>query len=114
MILGISGEEIRVGLFASAALLQTAFVVLYITFPWYKTFLGRALFGKAVALAVVMDTFIIARLFGMSDVDLVFTVLYGGLVLGIGAQLVAFWKVKAEGRTNEVSGNTPTHEERRW
>lgn len=114
MILGIDLEQVRVYLLGAAAALQTAFVLLYLTFPWYSTFLGRALFGKALVLAVILDAFIIARLFGMSNVDLLFTVLYGGLVLGIGAQLVAFFKVKTEGRADEVSGNAPTHEERRW
>lgn len=114
MILGFDTEQVRVGLLGAAAVLQTAFVLLYFTFPWYSTFLGRALFGKAFVLAVLLDTFIVARALGWSNVDAIFTVLYFALVLGIGAQLIAFIKVKIDGRENEVSGNSPTHEARRW
>ena len=114
MILGYSLEELRVVFFAMAALLQTLFVVLYLTFPWYKTFLGRALFGKAFVLAVTLDTVILARVFDWDGFEVIFTFLSFALVLGIFAQLVAFFKVRVEGRQDEVSGNAPTHEERRW
>jgi hypothetical protein len=114
MILGYTLEELRITFFAVAAVLQTLFVILYLTFPWYATFLGRALFGKALVLAVTLDIVILARLIEIPYVEEIFTALSFGLVLGIFAQLVAFLKVRIEERQYEVSGNAPTHEERRW
>lgn len=114
MILGYSLEELRVAFFALAAVLQTLFVILYLTFPWYSTFLGRALFGKALVLAVTLDILILGRIFDIPRLDAIFTALSFGLVVGIFAQLVAFFRVRIENRQDSVSGNSPTHEERRW
>lgn len=113
-MLGYSAEEWRVILFGIAAFLQTTFVLLYLTFPWYETFLGRALFGKALSLAVVMDVFLASHVFGLGAPNAMFLVLYVVLILGIGAQTLAFLRVRLAGRQNEVSGNAPTHEMRRW
>ena len=113
MIFGYDSEQIRYFLFILCAAVQTLFVGLYITFPWYKTFLGRALFGKAVALAALMDVFLAARWFGWGN-DWLFTSLYVTLLFGITAQTLAFLRVKIDGRADEVSGNSPTHGARRW
>ena len=40
----MSLEGWRILTISMAAVGQTLFVLLYMTFPWYKTFLGRALF----------------------------------------------------------------------
>ena len=39
----------------AAGVAQTVFVVLYGTVPWYRNFIGRALFYKSLTLAVFID-----------------------------------------------------------
>jgi hypothetical protein len=39
---------------------QTAFVLLYGTAPWWRDFVGRALFAKSLALAVLVDAAVVA------------------------------------------------------
>jgi len=82
----------------SAALGQTCFVVLYMTFPWWRSFLGRALFYKATILAVLADLAFSARVFGFKNMDVVFVVVYGLLASGIWFQFFAFLRVKRAGR----------------
>lgn len=89
----------------TCAVTQTAFVVFYLTFPWFRSFLGRALFSKALALMVIVDFAALSRYFEFGDNDKMFTVLYWCLTLGVIAQFRAFIRVKREGREHEVSGN---------
>lgn len=84
-----------------AALGQTAFVLLYLTFPWYKTFLGRALFFKAVTLGVLVDFVWIARYYKFGYFDILFVWMYGVLAVAIWFQFLAFLRVKREGRENQ-------------
>ena len=77
-----------------AAVGQTAFVVLYLTFPWWKRFLGRVLFGKAVSLLIIVDTIALSRYFDFGTSDALFAALYSILALGIWAQFGAFVWVK--------------------
>ena len=93
----------------AAAVGQTAFVLLYMTFPWYSTFLGRALFGKALALVLIVDFAALSRVFDFGRSDLAFSLLYGVLALGICWQFIAFFRVRLAGWRDEqdgqVSGN---------
>ena len=82
----------------SAALGQTAFILLYLTFPWWRTFLGRALFYKALALTAILDLFVISRIWHFVGTDTLFVVFYGALAIGIWWQTFAFIVVKAKGR----------------
>src|SRR5688572_3775570 len=93
------------------ALGQTLFVLLYWTFPWYKTFLGRALFYKSLMLATIVDAFIVARILDV-ELDALFVVLYTMLGIGVWWQLIAFFRVRWAGKQNRdnphrdvVSGN---------
>lgn len=88
-----------------AATGQTLFVLLYLTFPWWRNFLGRALFGKALVLAIVLDLVIVGRLFDWPHERLHFVILTWVLVIGIWAQTIAFFRVRLAGRQNVVSGN---------
>ena len=91
---------------STAAVGQTLFIGLYVTFPWWRSFLGRALFGKAVVLLVLVDFAALSRLFGFGGVDRIFVVLYGLLALGIWVQFFAFLRVRLQHRENAVSGNS--------
>lgn len=80
-----------------SAVAQTAFVLLYLTWPWWRTFLGRALFYNAATLAITFDLITYARLTNRGRDDLLFAIVYGVLATGIVAQLVAFTIVKHRG-----------------
>ena len=45
----------RTATIATAAVGQSLLVLLYATFPWYRTFLGRALFIKALTFVLLID-----------------------------------------------------------
>lgn len=89
----------------AAAIGQTLFVLLYGTFPWWRNFLGRALFGKALAFMLLVDIAVAGRAFDWRYEDTTFVVLYWTLALGIWWQFFAFLRVKWEGRQDAVSGN---------
>ena len=87
----------------SAAIGQTVFVVLYFSFPWWKSFLGRALFYKGLILGAILDVFVVARIwpeFGAWDE--IFIGLYAALAIGIWWQTAAFLVVKLKGRSGSM------------
>lgn len=88
-----------------AAAGQTLFALLYATFPWWRNFLGRALFFKAVAFMLLVDIAVMGRIWDWPHEDATFVVLYGVLGVGIWVQLIAFLRVRLEGREDAVSGD---------
>lgn len=88
-----------------ASLGQTAFVLLYFFYPWWKTFLGRALFGKSIALVVIMDFAALSRIFKFGHDDIAFTILYALLAIGVWFQFVAFVHTLWTKGESGVSGN---------
>lgn len=83
----------------SVAIGQTVFVLLYMTFPWFKTFLGKALFYKAAVLAVLVDVGLFARLNPDAPAwNLTFTLLYTLLGVGVWVQFFAFLQIRTEDR----------------
>lgn len=95
----------------SVAVGQTAFTLLYFTYPWWKSFLGRALFFKAVALAVLVDAYMLFRVLPFNNADRVFVTLYAFLAFGVWFQFFAFLKVKLQHRDSRVSGNARSDSE---
>lgn len=89
----------------TAAVGQTLFVLLYATFPWWANFLGRALFFKAIAFALLVDVAVAGRVLDWRYEDATFVILYGVLATGIWVQCLAFFRVRLEGRHDSVSGN---------
>lgn len=89
----------------SAAVGQTAFVLLYATFPWWKKFMGRALFFKALALGVLADVAVIGRVWDWPYEEQTFIVLYWMLAIGVWFQFFAFAWVRVHRRQDSVSGN---------
>jgi hypothetical protein len=89
----------------AAAVGQTMFVLLYLTFPWWRNFLGRALFGKALAFALLVDLAVVGRMIDWPKEDVYFVVLYWVLAAGIWAQFIAFLRVRLNNRQDVVSGN---------
>ena len=79
-----------------AALFQTLFVLFYATMPWWKTYLGRALFYKALMLGVIVDFVLASRIWDFGGEDAVFVILYGALASGITWQFLAFIRVKRD------------------
>lgn len=82
----------RTILIVFAAVGQTLFVSFYLTLPWWRTFLGRALFVKATSLVLLLDIAVVGRTIDWTHEDLTFVILYGLMGLGIWTQLVAFVK----------------------
>lgn len=96
------------GLLASA-LGQTVFALLYLTFPWWKTFLGKALFFKAASFAVVMNVLLLGRTIDWPHEDATFVALYWVLAFGIWVQAFAFLRTRRRGARARASiGNEPT------
>lgn len=81
---------------------QIAFCLLYATFPWYKSFLGRALFFKALVLALITGTYLLTRLLGWTNINETFIILYGLLAVGVWVQFFAFLKVRREGKAERA------------
>lgn len=49
-------EVARIAAILTAAVFQTGFVAIYMTRPWWRHFVGRALFTKSAALMLLIDT----------------------------------------------------------
>lgn len=86
----------------SSCLGQTLFVVLYATFPWYRTFLGRALFIKALTLMIMLDVVFARVVWEVPRSEVVVVTAFGLTALGIWAQFVAF-AIHRFGGTDQVS-----------
>lgn len=100
-VLGLDYNFWRTAMLLGVAVGQTLFVILYATFPWYKTFLGRALFVKALTLAAITDVFIASRIWEFGSADEVFIILYFLLGFGVWFQFFAFLKVRHDSRKSE-------------
>lgn len=87
-----------------AALGQTLFVLLYLSFPWWRSFLGRALFFKAVAFGILLDVAVIGQSFDWPHEDATFVTLYGLLAFGVWVQFVAFIRTKRRGLRDALGG----------
>lgn len=81
---------------AGAAVGQLLFTLLYLTWPWWRRFLGRALFFKATAFTVVLWVALVSRLVDLPEEDLLFTAMYILLGFGVWAQVFAFAHVRAD------------------
>lgn len=88
----------RTATLAFVALGQVAFVMLYATFPWYKSFLGRALFFKGFTFLLLTGFAVLARLLDLGGEDKLFVVLYALLGLGVWAQTLAFLRTRLTGK----------------
>lgn len=80
--------------YATAAIIagvgQTLFVLLYVSFPWYETFLGRALFIKAMTLMFLLDAAMAGSIWDWEHEPVWIVTLLGFAAFGIWAQLMAF------------------------
>lgn len=72
------------------ALGQTLFVLFYISLPWWRTFLGRILFVKAVSFALFVDVAVGVHFLEWAGEDLLIVTLYSMVGLSVWAQLSAF------------------------
>lgn len=68
---------------------QTAFVLLYAVVPWWRDYVGRALFFKSLGLMVLLDVTVIDILIDYAAEDAVTVGLYWLVVVGICWQLGA-------------------------
>ena len=82
---------------AIAAVGQTLFVILYLTFPWWNSLLGRALFIKAACFAALLDAAWLSRTIGdWPGKDGMFIVLYLLFAVSVWGQLIAFIRAASD------------------
>lgn len=84
----------RTGGLGLAVLGQLGFISLYVTFPWWKTVLGKALFFKAVAIGCLCSVAFLSRLGFLAYESEIFTAMYWLLAVGIWLQFLAFMRTK--------------------
>lgn len=100
-------EMWRTAAIGAMAVGQTLFAALYLTFPWWKTFLGRSLFVKAFVFALMLDVLFFARMRDWEyELEMLLT-LYILLAVGIWGQLFAYIRVRMENqksRTEKFTG----------
>lgn len=82
----------------AAAVGQTFFVLLYVTFPWWRSFLGRALFIKAITFAILLDVAVVGRIWDWGSEQATIVTLYGVVAFGIWSQTSAFIRVMLTNR----------------
>lgn len=96
-------ETLRsVGL-GAAALGQIAFALFYLTWKWQETFLGKALFFKAGAMATVLAVAFVSRTWTLPYEDLIFTCMYYLLAAGVWVQFIAFLRVMARSNREDAA-----------
>lgn len=88
----------RTATLGAAAVGQTLFVVFYLTLPWWRGFLGRALFFKAATLCLVLDVGMAGRVWDWPREDAYIAGLYSLVTIGVWAQLAAFVVTERENR----------------
>lgn len=84
-------EMWRRAIIVIAATGQTLFVLLYVTFPWYRTFLGKALFIKATTFMLLLNTAAAGFIWNWPHEEIWMVTLYGLTTFGIWAQFTAFF-----------------------
>lgn len=82
-------ETVQIFLVAIAAVCQTCFVGLYSLRPWWRHYVGKALFYKSLSLALLLDTQIMSvwvqfRYQELLD-TVVIAVVTGAVVIQLGA-----------------------------
>ena len=73
-----------------AAVGQLLFLLLYGTFPWWRSFLGRALFVKALTVAILLSVWEAGRFFDWTHEEGTFALLGALVCVGIWGQVFAF------------------------
>lgn len=76
------------------ALGQTLFVLLYLTFPWWRSFLGRALFYGTATFALLIDTAVLSKMVDWPHKDLTRLGIFTLLAFGIWWQFFAFLRTR--------------------
>lgn len=89
-----------------AAVGQTLFVLFYLTLPWWRTLLGRALFLMGSSLMVVLDLAVLAMFWTWDGIDQTFLVLYWLMAVGVWTQFVAFMLNARSHKYRSVSHST--------
>ena len=69
---------------------QVMFTLFYFSWPWRKSFLGKALFFKASAFSIMLVVAFLRRLLDFPYEDEVFVAMYYLLSLGVWVQFGAF------------------------
>lgn len=101
----MSADTAAILLIVAAAPAQTLFAIIYgFGSPWWRSLIGRALFTKALALALLIDISLLYNWLGDDYAlrDLVRLSVYSLIVAGAWMQLVALLKEKIQGRRDDA------------
>lgn len=96
----------------SAAVGQTLFVGFYCTLTWWRTFLGKALFSKALVFAVLLDIAVAGRVWDWPHEDGTIVACYTLVSAGIWLQFAAFVRQARLDRSTDTAA-TSHHLQRR-
>jgi len=94
----VDTELWRTSALLAAGVGQACFIALYATFPWWRSFLGRALFYKSLTLGLLTNAFLLARFKIIPVSDEVFIFIYSLLAVGVWWQFFAFLRVLLRSR----------------
>ena len=82
-------EQFRLWIIIAAAIVQTTFVAIYATRPWFRSFTGRAIFVKASALMLLVDVSVVHAFIDYPAEQTVEDLVYVLVLLGMTWQLIA-------------------------
>lgn len=85
-----------------AALGQLGFVLLYLSFPWWASFLGRSLFFMAASFALLLVVASAGIVWNWKGEDDTIVSLYCLVAVGIWYQLLAFLRVRLHKGNNDL------------
>jgi hypothetical protein len=112
----MSADTAAVLLVLAAAPAQTLFAIVYgVGSPWWRSLVGRALFTKALALALLIDISLLYHWLGDDYAlrDVVRLTVYGLIAVGAWMQFVALLVEKYKGRRDDADRfsrpDTPRH-----
>lgn len=104
----MNGMELwRTAAIAVVAIGQTAFVILYLTLPWRRSYLGRALFTFALSLALFADVIVVGRVWDWKYEEQTFIALYSFVGVGVWYQFLAFLETRISRRELEAGFQKP-------
>lgn len=101
----MSADTAAILLVLAAAPAQTLFIVIYgFGSPWWRSLVGRALFTKALGLALLVDLSLLYHWLGDGYYlrDVVRLSVYALITAGAWLQLVALLKEKFQGRRDDA------------
>lgn len=91
----------RTSVLGIAAVGQTCFILLYATFPWWRSFLGRVLFVKSLTIGLLLISAELGQFWNWAYEEWTIVLVGAAVAVGIWGQVVAFICVMLTHRRSE-------------